>query len=423
MSVIIRSAMVLVMLYCVCSCSLAPVGTRTESTYSPLHLELATTERDVRPGVLVTVHVRLTNTSAAPLRDIDVALSHTPSLLPVGGTGSTTVHTEYSTLHIERILLLKPGARADWWLVLQAITSGEAHARAIALPATAMNASMEFMQWQVVDDADPPDDPLQEKDPIELASQYIARSLEHRARGQQRDELYALHTAGIFVDQVAPERVIEIAWAEQVVRMRELYQLEYGTGPAPLQQAPLPRTSMLTGVVVDRTNLSTIANATITLRSLLTDAVYASATTRDDGVFQIPDLGVEPAVMMTAMPGYVTTLRSGFELRPNALTRLTTELQPEPTQPRFDTWDLAELHGTLSGYRGDGARDVEVILVGSDTRAALTDEQGQFRFTDVTPGDYTFVAQKPGFSVIERRALSVTPGGEIEVQFTLEPEH
>lgn len=189
-------------------------------------------------------------------------------------------------------------------------------------------------------------------------------------------------------------------------------------------QSPLPRTSILTGVVIDRHKLSPLPNAIVTLQSELTGEALASTSTADDGTFHIPDLNIEPAVMITGLPGYLNTIQSGFELRPNVITRLTTELYPEPiitAESPIATWDLAELHGTLSGYRGDGARDVEVILVGTDTRAAVTDEQGQFRFTDVTPGDYTFVAQKPGFSVIEHRTLRVTPGGEIEVQFTLEP--
>lgn len=192
--------------------------------------------------------------------------------------------------------------------------------------------------------------------------------------------------------------------------------------PASMPYAPLPRDSILTGIVVDRNDLAPLAHATITLRTESTDAIVASTTTSDDGTFQISDLDIESVVMVIELAGYRSTLHAGFELRPDVVTRLTTELYPQLPEQMTKSWDLAELHGTLSGYRGDGARDVEVILVGSDTRAALTDEQGQFRFTDVTPGEYTLVAQKPGFSVIEHHTLRVIPGGEIEVQFTLEPE-
>lgn len=196
--------------------------------------------------------------------------------------------------------------------------------------------------------------------------------------------------------------------------------------PLPPPNITLPPASTLTGVVLDRISHAPLANATITVRTQRTHIVLASLTTRYDGSFHFTAFGNEPVEMITEMPGYQTAVQSGFELRADATTRLATELYPVPItlpEPASETWDLAALHGTLSGYRGDGARDVEVILVGADTRIARTDEQGRFQFTDVLPGQYTFVAQKPGFEVIEHRTLSVTSGDEIEVQFTLEPEN
>ncbi len=424
MRCILGSAAVMLMLCLVYGCSSSNLAMRPAATQSPLRLVLATTHADVPSGMHVTLHVRLWNTSATPVRNVEFALSQAPSLVPVGGVGSTLVHTDYGALRVERIARLEPSGLAEWWIVLRAVTPGDANARAMAVLDASGEASVETVRWQVTDEAVAPDIAAAGDDPVALARAYLALSQEHRASGRHPDELHALYAARVFLDQAAPG-IADPVWEDFADRAHELYVQDYGAGLAPLQQAALPRSSVLTGVVLDRASQTPLADATITLRSTLTDAIYATVRTSAEGVYQIVNLGLEPAVMIATMAGYQTTLRAGFELCPNAITRLITELEPEAVeQPARESegFDLAELHGTLSGYRGDGTSDVEVVLVGADTRAAVTDEQGQFRFMDLVPGDYTFVAIKPGYAAIELRALNVTPGGVVEVQFTLEPE-
>lgn len=421
----IRGTAAALMVSWICGCGVSNVAIRSTPAHSPLRLELATTDAEVRAGAHVTVHVRLWNLSLAPIHNVDIALSHAPSLIPAGGTGSTLVRKyDGSALHIERVARLDPGGLAEWWLVLRAGPSADASLRVMAVLGTAEDASFETVHWRVVD-MRMPDVTEHDDDPEAIARTFIALSREHRASGRDRDELHALYAARVFIDQSAPERVAEETRADIADRARELYLREYGDGEAPLVQDPLPRTSILAGVVVDKATQSPVADAAITLRSTLSEATYATTITGADGTFQITGLGVEPVMIVAEMPGYRATVRSGFELCPDAITRLVTELEPDnPAARRYavESRDLAELHGTLSGYRGDGTRNVQVILSGADTREALTDEQGRFQFTGVTPGDYTFVAVKPGFAAIERRALSVTPGDVVEVQFTLEPE-
>lgn len=414
----IRNGMAVLMLCSVCGCSISKLAVRA----APLHLELAATAGAVRIDTCVTLHVRLWNTHAVPVRNVDVALIYTPSFVPVGGTGSTLVRTDYGVMNIDRIMRLDPGGFAEWWLVLRVATSGDASARVVAVLANE-NASVETVQWQVVDDVGT-SVAADSEDPAVLAQTYIARSLEYRASGRRRDELLTLYTARVFTERATAGQLADNPWTDVADRARELYEQEYGAGPAPMRQAALPRTSVLNGVVLDKVSQTPVADATVTLRSTVTDAIYAMVTTGTDGAFQIPELGVEPVVMITSMQGYVTSMHSGFELCPNVITRLITELESEPAalQRNAESWDLAELHGTVTGYHGDAAADVEVILVGADTRAAVTDAHGEFRFTDVAPGDYTFVAQKPGYAAIERGALNVPPGDVLEVQFTLEPE-
>ncbi len=422
---ILRSATLLLMLGSICGCGISNLAVRQTPAQSPLRLEVAPLGGEVPLGTHVTVHVRLWNTSSTPVRNVEFAFTHSPALQPVGGMGSTRVHTDYGALHVERIARLESSGLAEWWLVMRAIAPGDANARALAVIDATGDASVETLHWQVAEATGGPDEMSSENDPVALARMYLALSQEHRARGRWRDELHALYAARVFIDQATPAQLADVTWADYADRVSELYLQEYGVGPAPLLQAALPRSSTLVGVVLDKASQTPLADATITLRSTLTDAIYATVTTNAEGAYEISDLGVEASVMVAALPGYRTTLRAGFEMCPNATTRLITELEPEPLAPGYSGFgdlDLAELHGTLSGYRGDGTSDVEVMLVGADTRAVLTDENGEFRFTDVTPGDYTFVAMKPGFAAIELHALNVTPGGVVEVQFTLEPE-
>ncbi|MBI3776368.1 MAG: carboxypeptidase regulatory-like domain-containing protein [Gammaproteobacteria bacterium] len=388
-------------------------------------MQLTTSDDQVNIGARVSVQVRLWNTLAVPLYNIDLALIYEPSLQPAGGLGSSVVHTDYGVMNIERITRLDPGGYAEWWLVFRTTAPGEASARFVAT-LTDDDAAVESVQWQVGDAPSVPHPVVRNDDAVLLAQAYIEHSLDYRARGHLRNELHALYTARVFIEQAASYgQQTATTWFDVADRARELYEQAFGAGPAPLQQAPLPRSSVLTGIVLDKASQLPIADATVTLHSTVTDAIYAMVTTGADGTFRFPDLGAEPVVMVTEMSGYMTTMRAGFEMCPEATTRLITELEPKPVklhQPSVESVDLAELHGTMTGYRGDGAPDVEIILVGTDTRAAVTDEHGEFRFTGITPGDYTFVAQKPGYAAIERGALNISPGGVLEVQFTLEPE-
>lgn len=424
LSFAIRSGMAVLMLCSVCGCARSVLAVRAPPMSSPLRLEVTTTDGAVRPGARVAVHVRLWNPNSVPIRNVDIALIHTPSLLPVGGSGSSVARTDYGVLNIDRIMRLDPGGFAEWWLVLRAVRPGDASASAIATPVDA-HTSVETVQWHVLDGTGAPDAIARDDDPATLARAYIASSQEYRASGRHRDELHALYTARAFIEQAAAKQLAVTPWADLADRASELYLAEYGARPAPVQQAALPRTSVLNGVVLDKSSQAPIAAATVTLHSILTDTIYAKVTTATDGEFQIPDLGTEPVIMVIAMPGYLTSMHSGFEMSPDAITRLVTELEPAPVvslQQISEGRDLAELHGTLTGYYGDGAANVEVLLVGADTRAVLTDAQGEFRFTEVMPGDYAFVAQKPGYAAIQRDVLNLSPGGVFEVQFTLEPE-
>jgi hypothetical protein len=398
---------------------------RPDPQASPLLLEVFTADADVRVDESVTLHMRVRNAGTAPIGRIMVGLDSGERLQVLGAIGSTAVQVASGALQIEHIAELGPSEIAEWWVVLRASAAGEARARAMAVSGDGDDASYEATRWRIAEGDRAVESAPTAADLESRIRKMLERGERHRVGNRPRDELFALYAARVLMDQTAGEVFSDARRADVIDRTRELYAREYGGGPRPHLQARLPRTSVLSGIVVDQVTQAPLPGATVVLRSMFTDAEYATTKTMPDGGFQFADLGAELMTLEISTPGYRTRTKAGFELRPGAITRLIAELEQGPRdEPRFadGARDLAELHGTLSGYRGDGAHGVQVILAGTDTLEARTDERGEFRFAEIAPGDYTFVAVKPGFATIERRAVRVDPGGVIEVQFTLEPE-
>ena len=289
---ILRSVLAVLMLCSFCGCAMSNLAVHAGEGQSSLRLELVTNAAEVSTGAHVTLHIRLWNRSAAPLHNVEMALGHMPSMVPVSGTGSTVVHADFRAFHIEPVVRLEPHGLAEWWVVLRAMAPGDASARAMAVPAGIEGASFETVQWRVNDVAGVPD-AIGHDDPVALARAYIELSQEHRASGRHNDELHALYAARAFLERATPEQLPENTWLDLADRALELYALEYGAGPAPMLQAALQRSSVLAGVVLDSASLTPISDATITLHSMLTDAVYASVTSGADGTFEFTDLDAD----------------------------------------------------------------------------------------------------------------------------------
>ncbi len=425
MRCIANSALFMVALIWLAGCSLAPVQDGPETSGSPLVLEVFSGNTEVHGGNVVSLHARLRNSGSMPVQNITIAIDCGRDLAPLGAIGSTESRLEGPALHIEPVLALQPKETAEWWVAFRARPGEDIRARVMAVTNSIQDGNYQYVQWRVGDDSADRAEGEPYATPAAMIHELLGMSDHSRDTNDPRGELFALYSARILMNSASSQDFNDIERADVIDRARAAYAQVYGIPPRPMIQDRLPHTSMLTGIVVDRLSQLPVSGATVELRTTLTGTLYATTVTGADGTFQFGKLGAEMMSLVISTPGYQTVTRSGFELRQEAITRLIAELDP-PLPNEFaeigGVRDLAELHGTLTGYRGDGTVGVQVILAGTDTLEALTDDQGQFRFSEVAPGDYTFVAVKPGFSTIERRSVRVKPGGVVEMQFTLEPD-
>ena len=81
-----------------------------------------------------------------------------------------------------------------------------------------------------------------------------------------------------------------------------------------------------------------------------------------------------------------------------------------------------EIRGTVYGQgTGDPLANATVRLVETEQRA-LTDENGEFRFDDLPPGDYTLNVIAIGYRLLEEDNVAMVKAGEItEVEISLAP--
>jgi Carboxypeptidase regulatory-like domain len=80
-----------------------------------------------------------------------------------------------------------------------------------------------------------------------------------------------------------------------------------------------------------------------------------------------------------------------------------------------------DLFGTVHSDKGEALPGVTVTLSGSQApRIAVTDDSGQFRFLNLSPGIYGLRAELQGFSTVEYPDVAVRVGGRAEIEVTLQ---
>ena len=150
-----------------------------------------------------------------------------------------------------------------------------------------------------------------------------------------------------------------------------------------------------------------------------------SATTDSDGAFMIPGLDAGDYVVLARASGYEPATKAA-EVEPGETVRVILKLRLEEEPIPTPVPEYGSLEGTV-GYEEDGAvvpissarvtavplMDEEGDMMGSRTaRRAATDEQGFYRFEDMTPGRYMLIARaqgfKPGHNEAEVNALETT---------------
>lgn len=105
-----------------------------------------------------------------------------------------------------------------------------------------------------------------------------------------------------------------------------------------------------------------------------------NATTGTDGLYKISDVPVGTWVIRTTAPGYENNETSGVAVSRGAELNFNIVLTPKPGQ-LMGTVRAADSYQVLQGYR--------VTISGPLQRETYTNDQGQYVFAGLTPGNYT----------------------------------
>lgn len=146
-----------------------------------------------------------------------------------------------------------------------------------------------------------------------------------------------------------------------------------------------------------------------------------SATTGADGAFQFADVDVGAYTLsLTAPPGFQLAAGQanpvGVTVTANSTTNVT--LQFEADLP---------LMGGVEGsarFQGEGVQGATVDLGGAGTGQTVTDADGDYRFEDLDPGDYTVTLTPPAPFVLAAgetatKNVTVTAGPNADADFQL----
>jgi hypothetical protein len=156
--------------------------------------------------------------------------------------------------------------------------------------------------------------------------------------------------------------------------------------------------------------------ADIRLVSLLSDSEYVEGIAeknivrfvgvpRGDYRMQVDRIAIRTAGMTEAVPAYIESIRNGAQdvLR----NGLNVTNDPDQNMEIFLRTDFASLMGRVTGSKPDESQSITIVLVPgfrddhTRYRTMLADSTGQFRFSNVAPGDYKLFAKSVSLAGFE----------------------
>ncbi|HYN20860.1 MAG TPA: carboxypeptidase-like regulatory domain-containing protein, partial [Thermoanaerobaculia bacterium] len=91
-----------------------------------------------------------------------------------------------------------------------------------------------------------------------------------------------------------------------------------------------------------------------------------------------------------------------------------------PGAAGFAQSQSGSLHGTVSDEQGTALPGVSVTLSGQGASATqTTDEQGKFRFLNLSPGSYTLDSQLESFSGVHHPNIVISVGRNTQIEVTM----
>ncbi len=165
-----------------------------------------------------------------------------------------------------------------------------------------------------------------------------------------------------------------------------------------LSKDPTPVPITLSGTVVSAEDFSPLANANIQIVGSA-----HSAESDQSGLFHLANVPSGTHTVEVALTGYATTSYVISASSGGALDIGTIQLVPDA--PVATTGSA--VGSVISAQSGAPLSGVQISLSGADNQSAVTDADGQFIISGVTPGNITISAAYPGYQ-------SVTGSGVVE---------
>jgi hypothetical protein len=172
---------------------------------------------------------------------------------------------------------------------------------------------------------------------------------------------------------------------------------------------PAPTTGNLTGYITDRETGDPIAGAYV-----MTYNPYVMVQTDDDGLYLIRDLNEGIYLLMAWMDGYVTETRD-VSIVAGMTKTLNITLGKEPGPPPPPT-----ITGNVTDEGGNPIAGARVVRINSPNPFnGTTDENGYFRFENISVGTYVFRVHADGYISALSIPVTVTWNETKSVNITL----
>lgn len=161
-----------------------------------------------------------------------------------------------------------------------------------------------------------------------------------------------------------------------------------------------------------------ISNATVTATNVI-NGEKGSAVTDENGAYEIADLSPGVWTVMATKAGYKSNTPMPTGVTPGQDTTRNLTMKPLPIT-------TGSISGTVTNANSTGPLDGATVtaknLQTGDTVETTTEADGTYEFPDIAKGLYMVRATMTGYKGSTPQVASVTPGGEVTLDFGLTPK-
>ena len=196
--------------------------------------------------------------------------------------------------------------------------------------------------------------------------------------------------------------------------------------PGPLalgSQGPVnTATGSIAGIVTDR-NGAVLACAKVTITNSQTGKHYETATDQN-GLYQLPYLGLGRYTLKFAARGFETETRSDVVVNASKVERLDVRLPVARTILVCGPVGCGPIGcgvtGRVADATGAGIGGAHVTVKNNVSYETITDSQGRYRFSEVISGSYEIRFEAPGFRTETRSGIAIKGSEGMALDATLQ---